>query len=159
MEIWELVVRESVRDVLARYNAYGDSGRMTDLLALFAENAVMDMGGEVLTGRSAIGDGFVAAGRDFVSFAKRAGLPRDLPVLRHYTATHVIDATSPTTATCSSYYATFMAKGPDHWGSYTDELAEVDGRWQITSRRVTVDGATVGGMGAETLAKQGRGGF
>jgi hypothetical protein len=159
MEIWELVVRESVRDVVARYNAFGDSGRMDELIGLFSEDAVMDMGGDALTGRDAIRQGFLDAGRSFVAFAKRASLPRDLPVLRHYTATHVIDATSPTTATCRSYYATFMAKGPDHWGSYTDELAEIDGRWQITSRQVTVDGATPGGMGAETLAGQGRGGF
>ena len=159
MEIWELIVRESVRDVIARYNFYGDSGRMDDLIALFSEDAVMDMGGDALTGRDAIRQGFLDAGSSFVGFAKRAGLPRDLPVLRHYTATHVLDATSETSATCSSYYATFMAKGPDHWGSYTDQFALRDGCWQITSRVVTVDGATVGGMGAETLAKQGRGGF
>jgi len=27
MEIWELVARESVRDLVQRYNANGDSGR------------------------------------------------------------------------------------------------------------------------------------
>lgn len=159
MEIWELVARESVRDVIARYNFYGDSGRMADLLQLFAEDAVMDMAGDKLVGRAAIGEGFVSAGRTFVAFAKKVQAPRDLPVLRHFTATHVIDATSPTTATCSSYYATFMAKGPDHWGSYTDEFAEIDGRWQITQRLVTVDGAVAGGMGAEMLARLGKGGF
>jgi hypothetical protein len=158
METWELVARESVRDVVARYNAYGDSGRMTDLLELFTEDAVMDMDGSVFTGRAAIGAGFVDAGRQFVAFAKKVQAPRDLPVLRHYTSTHVIDVTSPATARCSSYFLTFMAHGPDHWGSYADELAEVDGRWLIAKRVVRVEGATRGGMGAETLARLGRGG-
>jgi hypothetical protein len=159
MEIWELVARESVRDVIARYNAYGDSGRMDDLLELFTQDAVMDMDGEVFEGRQAIRDGFVAAGRSFVAFAKASNAPRDLPVLRHYTATHVIDATSPTTATCSSYFLTFLHHGPDHWGSYSDELREADGRWQISRRRVAVEGAVAGGMGAQQLARRGKGGL
>jgi hypothetical protein len=159
MEIWELVARESVRDVIARYNAYGDAGRMDDLLALFTEDAVMDMDGEVFEGRQAIADGFVAAGRSFVAYAKESKAPRDLPVLRHYTATHVIDATSPTSASCSSYFLTLLHLGPDHWGSYHDELRETAGRWQIARRRVVVEGATKGGMGAQQLARAGKGGF
>ena len=159
MEMWELVARESVRDVVARYNAYGDSGRMDELLQLFTDYAVMDMDGEIFEGRQGIRDGFVSAGRNFVAFAKASNAPRDLPVLRHYTATHVIEATSPTTATCSSYFLTFMHHGPDHWGSYADELREADGRWQISRRRVVVEGAVAGGMGAQQLAQQGKGGF
>jgi hypothetical protein len=159
VEVWELVVRESVRDVVARYNAYGDVGRMTELLELFAEDAIMDMDGNVLEGRADIADGFLAAGRDFVAFAKKINAPRDLPVVRHYTSTHVIDVTSTTTASCRSYFLTFTAHGPDHWGSYADELAEIGGSWRIVRRQVRVEGATQGGMGAETLARLGRGGF
>jgi ketosteroid isomerase-like protein len=159
MEIWELVVRESVRDVIARYNAYGDSGRMKELLALFAEDALMDMDGQVFEGRQAIRDGFIAAGSDFVAYSKKTNAPRDLPVLRHYTATHVIDATSPTSAAASSYFLTFLHHGPDHWGSYHDEFREIDGQWQITRRRVAVEGATKGSMGAEQFARTGKGGY
>jgi hypothetical protein len=159
MEIWELVVRESVRDVIARYNAYGDSGRMDDLLSLFTDDAVMDMEGDVFEGRQAISDGFIAAGRQFVVYAKQSNAPRDLPVIRHYTATHVIEPTSPTSATCASYFLTFLHHGPDHWGSYHDELREVDGRWQIARRRVVVEGATKGGMGAQEFARRGKGGY
>ena len=43
MEPWELVARESVRDLVARYNANGDSGRFDPLLELFAEDAVMEL--------------------------------------------------------------------------------------------------------------------
>jgi hypothetical protein len=80
-------------------------------------------------------------------------------VLRHYTATHVIDATSPTSAAASSYFLTFLHHGPDHWGSYHDELGVRDDRWRILSRKVLVEGATPGGMGAETFARLGRGGY
>jgi hypothetical protein len=159
MEIWELVVRESVRDVIARYNAHGDSGRMKELLALFSDDAFMDMDGEVFEGRQAIADGFIAAGRSFVEYSKKTNAPRDLPVIRHYTATHVIDPTSPTSASCSSYFLTFLHHGPDHWGSYHDELREIDGVWQITRRRVVVEGATKGSMGAEQFARTGKGGY
>lgn len=159
MQIWELVVRESVRDVIARYNSYGDSGRMEDLLDLFTEDAVMDMEDDVFTGRQAIADGFLAAGRKFVVFAKESKAPRDLPVLRHLTATHVIDATSETSATCTSYFLTMMHKGPDHWGSYTDAFREEDGRWRISHRRVVVEGAAPGGMGAAEFARRGKGGY
>ena len=31
MESWELVARESVRDLVARYNANGDSGRFDEM--------------------------------------------------------------------------------------------------------------------------------
>ena len=36
MELWELVARESIRDLVARYNANGDSGRFDQVLELFA---------------------------------------------------------------------------------------------------------------------------
>src|SRR3990170_6397666 len=43
MEIWELVARESVRDLVARYNASGDSSRVDEVVALFWDDAVMDL--------------------------------------------------------------------------------------------------------------------
>jgi SnoaL-like domain len=35
VEIWELVVRERIRDTLARYNWSGDAGRLDDLADTF----------------------------------------------------------------------------------------------------------------------------
>ncbi len=43
MELWELVARESIRDLVARYNANGDAGRFDQVLALFADDAVMEL--------------------------------------------------------------------------------------------------------------------
>jgi ketosteroid isomerase-like protein len=159
VEVWELIVRESVRDVIARYNAYGDSGQMKELLELFTEDAVMDMDGDVTEGRQAISDAFIAAGRNFVAFAKESGAPRDLPAVRHYTSTTVISVESPTEAKARSYFLTFVHKGPDHWGSYTDDFREVDGRWHIARRRVVVEGVIPDGMGAKDFVRRGKGGY
>ena len=44
MEAWELDAREQIRDLVAAYNAHGDRGRFDELLALFADDASMDIG-------------------------------------------------------------------------------------------------------------------
>ena len=54
MEIWELVARESVRDLVQRYNANGDSGRFGPLLDLFAEDASMELKGRIYRGHGEI---------------------------------------------------------------------------------------------------------
>ncbi len=43
MELWELIARESVRDLVARYNANGDSGRFEQMLQVFADDASMEL--------------------------------------------------------------------------------------------------------------------
>lgn len=159
MQVWELSARENVRDLIARYNAYGDGGKMAELMELFAEDAVMDMDGDVYEGREAIAGGFRSAGRDFVAYAKQSGAPRDLPVIKHYTATSVITVEAADTARCQSYFLVLMHQGLDHWGTYTDVFREIDGRWYIQDRRVKVEGASAGGKGALELARLGRGGF
>ena len=159
MEVWELIAREGVRDCIARYNAFGDSGRMDDLLAVFAEDAVMEMDGEKTVGRKAITDAFRAAGRDFVDYAKTAGTPRDAPVVRHFTSTIVITVESPTVARATLYFFVLMYHGLDHWGRYEDDYRLVDGEWKIAHRREWMDGAVHGGMGARHLARLGRSGY
>jgi ketosteroid isomerase-like protein len=43
MELWELVARESIRDLVARYNANGDSGRFEAMMKVFADDAVVEL--------------------------------------------------------------------------------------------------------------------
>ena len=40
----DLLARESIRDLVSRYNSYGDTGRFEPLFELFAEHAVMETG-------------------------------------------------------------------------------------------------------------------
>ena len=45
MEDWELKAREQIRHLAARDNAFGDSGRFENVMALFAEDAVVEVVG------------------------------------------------------------------------------------------------------------------
>ena len=159
MELWELAAREGVRDCIAKYNAYGDSGRLDEMIEVFAEDAVMEMDGDAYTGRAAIRDIMTSSGRGFIDFAKRAGTPRDAPLVRHYTSTIVITVDSPTTAHAELYYVVLMFRGIDHWGRYVDDYVCVDGEWKIARRQEWMDGASQGGFGAEHMVRLGRSGY
>ncbi|HVV30839.1 MAG TPA: nuclear transport factor 2 family protein [Mycobacteriales bacterium] len=159
MELWELVAREEIRSCVARYNAAGDAGRMDDMMGAFAEDAIMEIDGEQTKGRDAIAAIFRDAGRGFVRYAKTAGTPRDVPVLKHFTSTLDITVSSPTEAHASMYYAVLMYHGLDHWGRYVDDYKPVGDRWYIAHRREFMEGASVGGFGARHMAEMGRGGF
>jgi len=128
----ELRARESIRDLVARYNANGDTGRFPEVLALFASDAVMDIEGRLYTGHDEIITIFTGV-RDRPS----SGGPR---YLRHLTATHQIDVLDDSTARGRCYYQVLTSVGLDHWGRYIDEYRVEDGRWRFARRRVTVDG-------------------
>lgn len=133
MELWELTAREAVRDLVARYNANGDSGRFEQMMELFAPDAVMEVDGRVYEGRDQIRTIFTGAK---TNFAARTGFR----YLRHYTATQQIDVEGPDRVLSRCYYAVIMAHGLDHWGRYIDECGRINGRWYFTRRKVTVDG-------------------
>ena len=134
MEHWELEAREAIRDLVARYNANGDSGRFAQVIELFAPDAVMDVGWDrVFTGPDEILTIFTGTREKVVS--------SDKPMyMRHYTATHQIDVTSPTEANGRCYYHVLTPHGLDHWGRYIDEYRTVDGVWRFARRKVTTDG-------------------
>jgi hypothetical protein len=134
MEMWELVARESIRDLVARYNANGDSGRFDQVMELFAPDAVMEIEGEApKVGHEEIRTIFTGA-------AGRAEWG-DRPVyLRHVTGTHQIDVVDEAHAVGRCYYFVLTAVGLDHWGRYLDEYRVVDGRWRFATRRVSTDG-------------------
>jgi len=139
MDLEELIARESIRDLVARYNGNGDSGRLDQLLELFAEDAVMQVeDGDPHVGRAGIRRFFDSP---VTGFKDVSG-----PVLvRHSVTTHVIDVTGPDTAKGRAYYTVFLADGPDHWGRYVDEYKRVEGTWQFAKRKVSTDGRTPGG--------------
>lgn len=140
MEAWELQARESIRDLVARYNAYGDSVRIDQLLELFTPDAVMDteMFG-VKTGRDEIRTIFTGV-RD---------QPRSDPAasdgrrryLRHMVVSHVVDVHEPTHA---SGHATFVVTTANEltWGRYVDDYRANDGVWRFARRHMAVDGRT-----------------
>src|ERR1017187_7449757 len=151
MELWELIARESIRDLVARYNANGDSGRFEQMLQVFAEDASMELVAVDGTVRRYDGIAQVAtiftetkanwdAGARASDATETAGTTTPRHHIRHCTATHQIDLVDETHATGRCYFFVIMAHGLDHWGRYVDEYGVRDGRWVITLRRALSDG-------------------
>ncbi|CAN5895418.1 hypothetical protein BH23ACT2_BH23ACT2_09160 [soil metagenome] len=143
MELSELVAREAVRDLVARYTWAGDRGRSVEVAKLFAFDGVLDVGDhggrwegrdEIVRQLDAVADRMAAAGT-------LAG-----PV-RHHVSSTVIDVMSPTETTSSSYFLVLTGIGVDHWGRYRDRTAVgAGGAWRFTERTVRVDGHVAGSL-------------
>ena len=161
MELWELSARESIRDLVARYNAGGDSGRFDEVLALFAEDAVMEIvPGRRYEGRDEIRSLFTSAADATEAPAQLGDTSAADPkrFIRHFTATHQIDVDSPDIAHGRAYYAVLTESGLDHWGRYVDDYVRQGERWLFRKRRVTVDGAVAGGWSEQAAAHLARAG-
>jgi len=165
MEVWELVARESARDLITRYNANGDSGRIKQMVAVFAPDAIFETGDRRFEGRDAIFafmSGVVIAQSDPDPDAPPPPISPALadweargrtPMLRHVTGTTQIDVVDEHTMRARSYYLVLAAHGLDHWGRYLDEFGLVDGEWRITSRREITDASFAGGWGSRATGE------
>lgn len=157
MDLAELLVREQIRDTIARYNHAGDSGRFDEMVEQFSEDGVLELrdSDERVVGRTALRAFFagVAAG-----FAERTG-PAPTRVLRHCVTNTVITvdgitvdgitadgitADGPQRARADSYFLVVTDAGLDHWGRYRDEFAPEAGRWLLVRRQVRTDGYAPG---------------
>lgn len=142
MDLWELAARESIRDLVQRYNSTADSGRFAETLTLFADDAVMEHFRGRFEGRAEIEGQFQGTAADLKDLAGAGGKLH----VRHFTSTHQIDLVDETHATGRCYYQVLLPKGLDHWGRYVDRYEQRDGRWLFVHRTVTVDGFEPGGM-------------
>jgi hypothetical protein len=142
VELWEIEARESIRDIVARYNSNGDTGRFAQVLELFADDAVMELtdpNGETITysGRDAIATIFTGAQERLAEQAASRNAPR---YLRHLVSTHQIDLLDGMHAVGRCYFQVLMPHGLDHWGRYLDHYECRDERWVFSRRKVIVDG-------------------
>jgi len=138
MDVWELVAREEIRELVARYAHCADSGRFEELVALFAEDGVLEIvGREELHGRQAILNFLVATAARF----RESSRPRSI---RHHVTSLRIEVSARGQVTSASYFLVVGEHGPDHWGRYRDRYAQRDGRWLFARRQVRVDGRAPG---------------
>jgi ketosteroid isomerase-like protein len=133
MELWQVVAREGIRDLVTRYNSNGDSGRFEQVMELFTDDAVMELQDRVCRGKDEIITIFTGT-KERLRGGSTPGY------VRHFTATHQIDLTDESNATGRAYYSVISPTGLDHWGRYLDTYRVVDGRWRFAHRKVTVDG-------------------
>jgi 3-phenylpropionate/cinnamic acid dioxygenase small subunit len=160
MTIDELLAREGIRDLVARYNSCGDTGKFDRLWALFTDDAVMEVGPAVgerteYVGLTEVKKIFTGARGRVESHAERGDdAVAARPYIRHFTATHQIDLVDAEHATGRCYFAVIIGDaergGLDHWGRYLDEYVCVDGTWKFQRRRVYVDGQNAQSWFAKT---------
>lgn len=147
MQTWEIEAREMIRDLVARYNAFGDRGRWDDLLSLFEGTSKLTVPGMgIFIGHEAMRTLFTGA----TGGAKEGEAPSRI---WHHTSTHVIDFESQDSARGSCYYAVLDEAGLDHWGRYRDRYLRKDSSWLFSERQVSVDGRTPGGWADRNLSR------
>ena len=144
MEVWELVARESIRDLVARYNANADSGRFDQVLECFAPDALMELDGTPYRGHQEIRSIFIGA-------AERARRGPGPVLVRHHTSTLQIDVAGPSEASSRCYYQVLSASGLDHWGRYLDRYGVRNGEWKFLHRREFLDGFAPGSWTQSTV--------
>ena len=141
MDVWELTAREEIRELVARYAHFADSGRFEELVALFAEDGVLEIDGrEPVRGRDSILAFFASTRSDVRESSVRS--------IRHHVSSLRIDVSAPVAATGASYFLVVTERGPDHWGRYRDRYTVSGGRWLFAAREVRVDGVAAGSWAA-----------
>lgn len=136
MDASEAIARESIRDVISRYNHAGDRGDLETLVRCFSHGGVLDLDGEDdCEGREAIRARLSSVVADLADRSERA-------LLRHHVSSIRIELTGQDTAIAASYFLVFTEIGLDHWGRYSDRFVRSDGAWRIAHRKVRVDGAS-----------------
>ena len=141
MEVWELAAREEIRETLARYHHFGDSGKFVEMAALFAVDGVLEVrgiGGALAEGHAAIRGFFGGVGSDVVTTAPPGRM-------QHHVTSVRIDVESRDAASGFAYFTVMTGAGVDHWGRYRDRFVPVGERWLFAHRRVDTDGLTPGG--------------
>lgn len=131
-EVWELDVRESVRDTIATYHEAGDRFRLDELAACFTEDGVLEVKGRApAVGRAAIVDMLASPG------GRRP--PPDGFYVRHHVSSVRFASVTPDEVQSTAYFFVVTPIGPDHWGRYRDVLVPDGDRWRFRHRFVAVD--------------------
>jgi len=134
VETWELIAREEIRELVAAYAHLADGGRFDELVALFADDAVLKAGdADEVRGRAALRAFFTGTGSNLREKTQAA-------LIRHHVSNLRIEVDGPDAARGTSYFFVVTERGPDHWGRYRDEYVRRDGRWLFRYRRARLDG-------------------
>jgi hypothetical protein len=131
MSVEESMVRERIRDTLARYHIAGDSLDAEGFVGVFTDDATFTTPLFHCEGKAAI-----------AAIAKKwQGVPTKptAKFIRHNLTTTQIDITGPGEAVGRAYYLAVTDLGPDHSGHYIDKYREEGGRWLICYREALVE--------------------
>ena len=118
-----------VEQVVLRVARCSDQASIDDLLALFADDAVLDLGSRQVEGRAELFEFFGASPR-----------PKDGRERTKHVISNVLIEVDGDAASAHSYFQVLRSAGLTAWGQYDDQLARVDGSWKIRRRAITSDG-------------------
>jgi len=157
MTLEDLLAREAIRDVVAKYTTSGDRLRIDEFVSCFTEDAVIE------AEHVAPDKAFRYEGKAAIRAWQERWLHRDpgaAPVhgasfVRHHLSTAKIDLTGADSARSRTYWAAWTDIGPDHAGYYLDDFRKVDGEWLIAHRRVRLDWEAEGSLFRTAVARSG----
>jgi SnoaL-like protein len=132
MDEAELRTRVGVAHLMATYQFLADAGKIRQLAALFAPDAIFETNTARMIGPEGV-LGFFADTKG--SFLAAGFLPA-----RHYLSSIYVEPRPDGSASTHACFQFVGTRGLDHWGTYRDEVAPKDGGWHFTRRRVIVEG-------------------
>lgn len=140
MNLEDLLAREAIRDVMARYTMAGDRLKEDEFVAVFTADAIMESEGVPAA------DSFRYQGhaqiRQWISRWRNpppGAATHQATFVRHHLSTSQIDLIDANSARARTYWVAHTDIGPDHAGYYLDLFRQEAGVWLIAHRRVRMD--------------------
>lgn len=137
----ERVAIECIRRTINAYTIAGDSRDRETFTSLWAGDAVLEFAGfPPVPGFRCEGIGELTARTQ--SWSPVPGQDPSLSrtrFIRHNLTTCEIELTGASTARARTYFVVFTDLGPDHAGTYDDDLVRQGQRWVFAHRRIALD--------------------
>jgi hypothetical protein len=138
VEVWESLVRESVRQTISSYNFATDKGDLDAMSLCFTLSGSLKIRDDPpLIGRADIVSGLTRTLQKGSEGMRRHRTP--MYVHHHVSSTH-FELVSESEVKARSYFAVLTSIGLDHWGRYHDRFVPEHGHWLLASRSIRVDG-------------------
>jgi hypothetical protein len=138
MEVWELLVRQSVRHTISTYNFATDRGDLEGMSSCFTPSGSLTIRDDPpLVGRADILSGLT---QTLQNQSDRGARPQPTTYIHHHVSSTHFGFVSESEVKTRSYFAVYTLIGLDHWGRYHDRFAPEHSGWLLTSRAIHVDG-------------------
>lgn len=125
----EAAARAAIRHTQSVYNTSGDRGRISELIAVFTEDGILEVPGESHAGRKAIFDYLSRVADGKVEGADLAGA-------RHHLTTSRIEFEGADKALGWTYFYVMRRGQVIEEGTYIDQYVAKSDGWLIAHRRV-----------------------
>lgn len=135
MTIEEMLAREDIRGLMAKYTVGGDRLDFKLLASVFADDGIMESGVLNAVGPQDIADKLT----QLMSGTESSSSARAMTFSRHNLTTSLVNFDSEASASGRSYFLVMSDVGIDHSGVYFDKFIKIDGEWKIKHRRIRID--------------------